>query len=128
MVDGTYSAPHETIMVDNKTISNPAFLEWKKKDQILLSWMHTTMTHAVFAQVINYTTAQSTWEALNRSYTSHTNARYYQIKHELATLKKGSSSITDYMDQIRQLTDELSLIQQPMTDRDPPTIPVNSLF
>ncbi|GFS28398.1 hypothetical protein Acr_00g0001550 [Actinidia rufa] len=36
-----------------------------------------------FAQVIGYKTARSTWEALDRAYTSQTNARYYQIKHYL---------------------------------------------
>lgn len=80
MVDGTTSAPSETVMVDSKTVPNPAYLEWKKKDQILLSWLHTTMRPTVFAQVIGYKTARSTREALDRAYTSQTNARYYQIK------------------------------------------------
>jgi hypothetical protein len=76
------------------------------------------MTPSVFAQVINYKTAHSTWEALSRAYTSQTNARYYQFKHDLSTIRKGSSSITEYMDRIRLLSDELSLIQQPMNDRE----------
>ena len=118
MVDGTTSAPSETVMVDSKTVPNPAYLEWKKKDQILLSWLHTTMRPTVFAQVIGYKTARSTWEALDRAYTSQTNARYYQIKHYLFNIRKGSYSITEYMDRIRRLTDELSLIQQPMSDRE----------
>ncbi|KAK0584750.1 hypothetical protein LWI29_017933 [Acer saccharum] len=118
MIDGTISAPSETIVVDSKTICNPAYSKWKKNDQLLLSWLHTTMTPAVFAQVINYKTAHSTWEALSRAYTSQTNARYYQIKHDLSTIRKGSSSITEYMDRIRLLSDELSLIQQPMSDRE----------
>lgn len=102
-------------MVDSKTVPNPAYLEWKKKDQILLSWLHTTMRPTVFARVIGYKTARSTWEALDRAYTSQTNARYYQIKHDLYNIRKGSYSITEYMDRIRRLTDELSLIQQPMS-------------
>ena len=81
MVDGTTSAPSETVMVDSKTVPNPAYLEWKKKSLILLSWLHTTMRPTVFAQVIGYKTARSTWEALDMAYTSQTNARYYQIKH-----------------------------------------------
>ncbi|KAI9185046.1 hypothetical protein LWI28_003659 [Acer negundo] len=48
---------------------------------------------------------------------NQTNARYYQIKHDLSTIRKGSKSVTEYMDRIRLLTDELSLIQQPMSDR-----------
>lgn len=76
------------------------------------------MRPTVFAQVIGYKTARSTWEALDRAYTSQTNARYYQIKHDLSNIRKGSYSITKYMDRIRRLTDELSLIQQPMSDRE----------
>ncbi|KAK0597068.1 hypothetical protein LWI29_021511 [Acer saccharum] len=117
MIDGTVSAPSETITVDSNPTINPEFLAWKKKDQLLLSWLHTTMTPQVFAQVINYTTAHSTWQALARAFTSQTNARYYQIKHDLSTIRKGSKSVTEYMDRIRLLTDELSLIQQPMSDR-----------
>ncbi|KAL5699282.1 hypothetical protein ACHQM5_030210 [Ranunculus cassubicifolius] len=118
MVDGTSSPPVETITVMGKPVPNPSFLEWKKMDQILLSWLHRTLTTSVFSQVTAYKTSRSLWEALHRSYTSQTNARYFQIKSELATIRKGSSSISEYIDRIRQLTDELSLIQEPMTDRD----------
>lgn len=72
----------------------------------------------MFSQVIAYKTSRSLWESLNRSYTSQTNARYYQIKNDLATIRKGSFSIFEYIERIRQLTNELSLIQQPMSDKD----------
>ncbi|KAF5198851.1 hypothetical protein FRX31_011562 [Thalictrum thalictroides] len=49
---------------------------------------------------------------------SQTNARYYQIKHELSNMKKGSSTISEYMDRIKMLSGELSLIQYPLTTRD----------
>ncbi|KAL5705543.1 hypothetical protein ACHQM5_023836 [Ranunculus cassubicifolius] len=118
MVDGTSSPPAENITIDDKIVVNPSFLEWKKKDQRLLSWLHRTLTPPIFAQVIGYKTSRSLWEGLHKAYTSQTNARYYQIKNELSNIRKGSSSISDYMDRIRQLTDELSLIEQPMTNRD----------
>lgn len=38
--------------------------------------------------------------------------------HELSNIYKGSSSITEYFDCIRMLSDELSLIQQPLANRD----------
>lgn len=118
MVDGTSYVPAENITINGKVIPNPSFLEWKKKDQILWSWLHRTMSTPVFYQVIAYKTSRSLWESLNRSYTSQTNARYYQIKNDLATIRKGSFSISEYIERIRQLTNELSLIQQPMSDKD----------
>lgn len=94
------------------------FMEWKKNDQILLSWLHATLTPQIFAQVVGYKTSSVTWNALDLAYMSQKNARYYQIKHELSNIRKGASSITEYMDRIRMLTDELSLIQHPLTNRD----------
>lgn len=117
--DLLHHLPSSLVIFPSLTDLNPAYSSsWKKKDQILLSWLHTTIRPTVFAQVIGYKTARSTWEALDRAYTSQTNARYYQIKHYLFHIRKGSYSITEYMDRIRRLTDELSLIQQPMSDRE----------
>ncbi|PIA30120.1 hypothetical protein AQUCO_05700086v1 [Aquilegia coerulea] len=92
MVDGTISTPQEVVAVNATTVINPKFIEWKKKDQILLSWIHATLTPPVFAQVVGYKTARETWEALDRAYMSQTNARYYQIKHELSNMKKAKAS------------------------------------
>ncbi|KAK2638178.1 hypothetical protein Ddye_025973 [Dipteronia dyeriana] len=69
-----------TITEDSNPTINLAFLEWKKKDQLF-----------------------------SRAFTSQTNARYYQIKHDLSTIRKGSKSVTEYMDRIRLLTYELLL-------------------
>ncbi|KAF6143580.1 hypothetical protein GIB67_029749 [Kingdonia uniflora] len=64
MVDGTTSPPEEMITVESKKIINPEFLEWKKRDQILLSWLHATVTPSVFTQIMSYKIAHSTWEAI----------------------------------------------------------------
>lgn len=94
MVDGTRLAPSESIRVDSKTVTNPLYLEWKKKAQILLSWLHSTMTPSLFAQVIGHKTAPSTWDALDRAYTSQTHASFSHKKHALSNIGKGSYSIT----------------------------------
>ncbi|KAF6149889.1 hypothetical protein GIB67_008610 [Kingdonia uniflora] len=88
MVDGTLSAPDETITMNSKTTINLEFLERKKKDQILLSWLHATITISVFAQMVGYKTSRVPLDTIQQAYTSQTYARYYQIKYELSNIRK----------------------------------------
>ncbi|KAK1361249.1 hypothetical protein POM88_045723 [Heracleum sosnowskyi] len=48
MVDGL-TAPPPTITQNFEVVYNPEYLAWKKKDQILLSWLHATFPSKVCA-------------------------------------------------------------------------------
>ncbi|KAL4192584.1 hypothetical protein AMTRI_Chr06g195000 [Amborella trichopoda] len=82
LVDGTSFLPNEYIESFNES------------DQLFLSWLHATLTSTIFAQVVGYTTVSDTWQALERAFTSLTNARLYQVRHELSYLRKFGSHTT----------------------------------
>ncbi|KAF8388142.1 hypothetical protein HHK36_026808 [Tetracentron sinense] len=124
LIDGSYTAPPPTIELSNPeegkrlTLTNPAYIAWSKKDQLFLSWIHATITPTVFSQVVRFTTARDTWLVLERSFASQTTARQFQIRTELQSIKKGQLSISDYLEKIKSLADELAAIQQPLPERE----------
>ncbi|KAL4203708.1 hypothetical protein AMTRI_Chr01g129330 [Amborella trichopoda] len=83
LVDGTFVPPNEHV---------ESYTAWKKRDHLLLSWLHATLISTIFVQVIG-------------AFTSQTNARLYQVKHELSNLRKGSLTISEYMEKIKAFKD-----------------------
>ena len=56
------------------------------------------------------------WLALERLFSSHSRARIMQIHFQLATLKKGGSSISDYYQKFKSLSDGLVAAGQSLND------------
>jgi len=56
------------------------------------------------------------WITLQRLFASHAKARTMQVHYQLATLKKGNSSIADYFQRFTGLTDSLATVDQPDYD------------
>lgn len=66
-VDGTASCPAKFLLdADGKpslTI-DPAFLAWSKQDNMLVSWIKSTLSEPVLTQVISLRTAYDIWQSL----------------------------------------------------------------
>lgn len=68
--------------------TNPAYLKWCKTDQLLLSALLSSLTEAILAQVISFRTSRDLWVTLETMFTSQTQAKIFQIRHQLTNLKK----------------------------------------
>ncbi|KAF4356821.1 hypothetical protein G4B88_030118 [Cannabis sativa] len=55
--------PPKTLLNGN---SNPEYLQWRRKDQLLLSWLRSSMSESVLASVANYDSSFSVWRALEQ--------------------------------------------------------------
>ncbi|KAM6590968.1 hypothetical protein CsatA_013573 [Cannabis sativa] len=73
--------PPSTLLNGN---SNPAYLQWRRKDQLLLSWLRSSMSETVLASVANYDTSYSVWRALEQKFASQTKARRLQLKGQFS--------------------------------------------
>ncbi|KAH9782897.1 retrovirus-related pol polyprotein from transposon RE1 [Citrus sinensis] len=48
------------------TVENPEYIQWLRQDQLLLSWLLSTMTESVLSIVVQYTTSfEEVYEAMN---------------------------------------------------------------
>jgi hypothetical protein len=77
-------------------VANPAYLTWLQQDQMVLSILVSTLSETLISQVIGYSTSSEIWNALERMYSSQSRARIMQVHYQLATLKKGGSTIAEY--------------------------------
>ncbi|KAF3788909.1 hypothetical protein EJ110_NYTH05878 [Nymphaea thermarum] len=58
-VDGTCEAPTRTTIGEgNTTTENPAYVMWKRSDQLALSWILAIVSEPVLGQVLHFETAR----------------------------------------------------------------------
>ena len=69
------------------------------------------MTH-----IVGLSTAHDVWLTLERMFSSQSKARIMQIRYQLSTLKKGSLSVIEYFQKLKQLVDTLTAVHRPLDD------------
>jgi gag-polypeptide of LTR copia-type len=114
----TSPPPQTTISSDGSFSINPEFLSWHRQDQLLLSWIRSSLTELVQAQVCSCVTTADLWSTLSNIFLSSSRARLIELRRKLHTSTKGSMSCSDFLQQIRKLTDELAFIGSPISDED----------
>ncbi|KAL5837667.1 hypothetical protein ACOSQ3_014836 [Xanthoceras sorbifolium] len=67
---------------------NNEYLNWKKIDQLLVSWLFSTLSQSVLGQVTSCVTACEMWSLLVQLYSTHSMARIMHIRSQLQSLKK----------------------------------------
>ena len=119
-LDGTTPAPPRvsTVVVDGdiQTLQYPKFQHWHLQDQMILNAIISSLSKKILTHVVKCTTSWDVLQALECMFTSQSRATTMQIHYQLATLKKGNSSIGDYFHQFTTLVDTLAAIDQPLND------------
>ncbi|XLR29347.1 hypothetical protein S83_021510 [Arachis hypogaea] len=105
----THITPEPTTEKSSPTpVPNPAHATWKKKDKLVLLWLHSHISENVLAYIIACTTSRSTWIALEELFDAQSSARADYLKTSLQDLQKGSLTMIDYIAQKRKLADYLA--------------------
>lgn len=119
-IDGSNKCPSK-FLVDLEGVvtqeRNPKYLEWVQQDQNVLCWINAT--HRVFlAHLVGLSSAQVVWNALEKRFVSLSRSHIIQLKIQLQSLKKGSQSITEYIQRIKHLSDSLASASSPIDEDD----------
>ncbi|BBH01204.1 transposable element gene [Prunus dulcis] len=72
---------------------NPAYDTWIQQDQLVLSWINGSLSSTVLATVARFTSARSTWVALENRFASPNQNRILQLRSELFRTARGDSSL-----------------------------------
>lgn len=118
-IDGGYPCPSEFLVDSNGVPTkepNPKFVEWIQQDQNVLCWINATLTETVLAHVVGLSSAQAVWTALEKHFASISRSHIIQLKTQLQSAKKGTQSITDYIQKIKHLSDSLASASSPLDD------------
>ncbi|GAV73897.1 UBN2_3 domain-containing protein [Cephalotus follicularis] len=94
----------------------PAYILWHKQDQLLLSWLLSSLTESVHAQVVGLESSHAVWQYLSSAFSSQSQTRIMQLRLSLHSLKKGADSMSSYLLKARSISDELSLASKPVYD------------
>uniref|UniRef100_A0A803P5F5 Retrotransposon Copia-like N-terminal domain-containing protein n=1 Tax=Cannabis sativa TaxID=3483 RepID=A0A803P5F5_CANSA len=97
---------------------NPEYLHWKRKDQLLLSWIRSSMSELILASVATFTTSSSVWRALEQRFSSQTKARLLQLKGNFSRLQKGNLPIAEYVEKAQATTDALAITLTALNTQD----------
>jgi hypothetical protein len=100
------------------TVANLAYGRWIARNQAVLGYLLSSLSHEVLSSLINCSTSSSVWTTLSEMYSSHSRARKVNTQIALAKTKKGASSVAEYFAKMRGFADELGAAGKPLDDEE----------
>ncbi|XP_038970557.1 uncharacterized protein LOC120104097 [Phoenix dactylifera] len=119
-VDGNLKCPSAstaTSSTPDSTVS-AIYIHWFCQDKLILSVILASVSDVVIPLIATSKTSQDAWSKLTKLYTSHSYTRVMQLKEELTLIQHGSRNVTEILQTIKALIDELALIDAPLSDDD----------
>ncbi|KAA8548185.1 hypothetical protein F0562_004554 [Nyssa sinensis] len=129
-VTGTNPCPSEFKRNTDGTVTtevDPRYDTWHQQDQMILSWINNSLSPTVLSTVARFTSSQATWSSLEKRYASQSKNRILQLRHDLLTVKGDGLSISDFVDKINQIANNLALAGKPVDDDDLVNIILNNV-
>ncbi|KAH9727159.1 hypothetical protein KPL70_008548 [Citrus sinensis] len=123
LLDGSKTSPDQFLQSETESASgdaelNPAYTTWKRKDQLLLSWLMSSISIEILSLVVNSETSLELWTSLERQFGSETSAKKVHLKIMLNNLRKGSMTVTEFFGKLKTITDELAIAGNPISSLD----------
>ncbi|KAK6151993.1 hypothetical protein DH2020_014628 [Rehmannia glutinosa] len=100
-----------------KTI-NPSFLTWNRQDQLLASWLLSSLSESVLISTVGLSTSKEIWECLQTTFSSKNQAKVMQYCMYLQTLKKGNLHMSEYLNKIKNCCDLLGSAGESVSQKD----------
>ena len=67
---------------------NPAFVQWRRFDRMVLSWLYSTLTPDIMGQIVGFQTSHDAWMVVHKIFSTSSKARILQFCLEFQTTKK----------------------------------------
>ena len=77
-IDVSATSPPQ-FLGDSRTL-NPNFIQWRRKDRLILSWIYSSLSPEIIAQIVGMTTTASAWSALQNYYSASSHARILRLR------------------------------------------------
>ncbi|MCH82619.1 retrovirus-related Pol polyprotein from transposon TNT 1-94, partial [Trifolium medium] len=93
---------------------NPAYRKWRQQDQMLLSWLQTTLSSDILARFLGSRTSQDLWGKIVSYFHKQLRAKARTLRVELRSTTLENRTIKEYLLRIRMLIDNLASIGDPV--------------
>jgi len=115
-VDGTHPQPPQLIPDSTSCLllSNPEYQSWYHQDKMIFSAIISTLSVEALPHVIGFSTSREVWLTLETLFSAQSQSRIMQLKHQVATLKKGDLSISAYYQKAQGFSHLLAAIGKPI--------------
>ncbi|KAI4316001.1 hypothetical protein L6164_024021 [Bauhinia variegata] len=117
-LDGTHPAPAAIITTEGTSSPNPAYLTWVRQDKLIFSAIVGTLSFTLSPLVSTSQTAKDATDILAQTFARPSRDHIKQLKDHLCHISKGSQTISEYMQAIKRVVDELALLGKPMDPED----------
>ncbi|KAJ0035239.1 hypothetical protein Pint_26024 [Pistacia integerrima] len=115
LVDGAVPPPSKTLS-DGTT--NPAYTVWLKKDTCVLSWLLASITEKLISTAYGMQTSKQVWDALHTRFSSPSRSRIALLRRQLQTITQGNWSCSEFMEEAKNLVDQLAAAVKTTDDQD----------
>ncbi|PNY08092.1 histone deacetylase [Trifolium pratense] len=93
---------------------NPAYRKWRQQDQMLLSWLQSTLSSEILARFLGSRTSQDLWGKILSFFHKQLRAKARMLRVELRSTTLENRSIREYLLRIRLIIDNLASIGDPL--------------
>ncbi|RVX17039.1 Retrovirus-related Pol polyprotein from transposon RE1 [Vitis vinifera] len=114
-IDGTKPCPPQELHTGEL---NPDFVQWRRFDRMVLSWLYSTLTPDIMGQIVGFQTSHDAWMALHKIFSASSKARILQLRLEFQTAKKGADPMLEYILKIKTISNNLAAIGEPVKEID----------
>ncbi|KAI5328910.1 hypothetical protein L3X38_028307 [Prunus dulcis] len=115
LIDGTEPCPMP--FLPDRSL-NPAYESWYEKDQNLLIWFNSTLSEEVIPFTVGVFSSRDLWLKLEQRFGGVSDAHIHQLRSRLQSIQKGSQTMADYLQQIKEISDSLTAAGASVSDRD----------
>ena len=87
---------------------DPHFEVWDEEDSMIMAWLWNSMTPEISNTCMFLATAKDIWDAIQQTYSKAIDvAQVYEVKVKTIAAKQGSKTVTEYVNQLKTLWQEL---------------------
>jgi histone deacetylase 1/2 len=95
-------------------ILSPLYRKWRRQDQMLLSWLQTTLSSEILARFLGSRSSCDLWGKIVSYFQKQMRAKARQLRVELRTTTLENRTVQEYLLRIRLLVDNLASIGDPL--------------
>jgi len=115
-VDGTHPRPPQLLPdpTSGLLLSNAEYQSWYHQDKMIFNAIISALSVEALPHVIGLSTSRDVWLTLETMFSTQSQSRIMQLKQQVATLKKGTLSISAYYQKVQGFSHLLAAIGKPI--------------
>lgn len=90
---------------------DPLYYAWRRCNTLALAWIRNSVSPPIAQSMMYIEKASDAWKDLVSRFSQHDVFRMAEVQEEIAFLKQGNLSVTEFFTQLRTLWNELAMLK-----------------